>query len=145
MIFFLRLCLLCDGEKKDNDGKCIVQGCTQLTEHEKNDEPASQNKSKVCKICQEDTLTSEEFVKLKNCEHELCRTCFKRVDKMQPKCPFCQKWFDQPIGNQPENSTMSSKLISQPLPGFDKFKTIEITYSFPDGIQKANHPNPGLK
>ena len=37
--------------------------------------------------------------------NEQCRACFKRVDKMQPKCPFCQKWFDQPIGNQPENGT----------------------------------------
>jgi hypothetical protein len=99
---------------------------------------------KVCKICQEDTLTSDEFVKLKNCEHELCKTCFKRMNKMQPKCPFCQKWFDKPIGEQPSGGSMKVRLINKSLPGFDGYKTLEITYSFPDGIQQANHANPGF-
>lgn len=39
---------------------------------------------------------------------------------------------------------MVHSIISQPLPGFGVHtKTIEITYSFPSGIQTSKHPNPG--
>lgn len=140
----LKICLLCDGETKDNQAECFIEGCTQSAEQEQNDEPTSRIENlKVCKICQEDTLTSDEFVKLKNCGHELCKTCFERMNKVQPKCPFCQKWFDKPIGEQPLDGSMNVKLINRSLSGFNGYETLEITYSFPDGIQQANHPNPG--
>ena len=47
------------------------------------------------------------------------------------------------IGNQPEGE-MSWKILNESLPGFKSSKTIEISYNFPSGIQKSNHPNPGI-
>jgi deltex-like protein len=46
-------------------------------------------------------------------------------------------------GTQPPG-TMVHSIIPQSLPGFGVHtKTIEITYSFPSGIQTSKHPNPG--
>lgn len=102
-----------------------------------------ENSAKTCEICKENTLTQEEFVTLKNCGHEICKICFKKCKKTQPKCPFCMVWFEKPIGNQPKDGKMTYKVIHTPLPGYEQCKTIEITYSFLSGIQEANHPQPG--
>ena len=46
-------------------------------------------------------------------------------------------------GSQP-NGTMTHSILAQSLPGFDvNAKTIQITYSFPNGIQTSKHPCPG--
>lgn len=46
-------------------------------------------------------------------------------------------------GTQPAG-TMTHSIIQSSLPGFDRnTKTIQITYSFPSGIQTSKHPNPG--
>lgn len=122
-----------------NKNKCIVDDCS--TQNENLLEEMEQ-KLQPCDICAEDIL-AEEFIKLKNCEHKLCQECFKKLNESDPKCPFCLRWFDKPIGSQPKNGEMTHKILRENLPGFPNRNTIEITYCFPSGIQQSNHPNPG--
>jgi serine/threonine protein kinase len=51
-----------------------------------------------CGICLEEKLSKDKFIKLKNCDHQVCKTCYDNIMKTNPKCPFCAKWFDKPIG-----------------------------------------------
>jgi hypothetical protein len=39
---------------------------------------------------------------------------------------------------------MTWRILNESLSGFRYFKTIEISYYFPSGTQKLNHPNPGI-
>jgi hypothetical protein len=39
---------------------------------------------------------------------------------------------------------MTWRILNESLPGFKSFKTLEISYCFPSGTQKSNHPNPGI-
>ena len=82
--------------------------------------------------------------KLDKCGHIFCNTCiddyFSNVKK---QCPVCGTVYGVSYGNQPDG-TMTHTVINQVLPGFaNNTKTIQIHYSFPSGIQGANHPNPG--
>ena len=52
-----------------------------------------------CGICLEEKLSKDKFIKLKNCDHQVCKTCYDNIMKTNPKCPFCAKWFDKPIGS----------------------------------------------
>jgi hypothetical protein len=52
-----------------------------------------------CGICLEEKLSKDKFIKLKNCDHQVCKTCYDNIIKTNPKCPFCAKWFDKPIGS----------------------------------------------
>lgn len=51
-----------------------------------------------CGICLEENVSKEKFIKFKNCDHQVCKTCYNNIIKASPKCPFCAKWFDKPIG-----------------------------------------------
>lgn len=135
--------MVCDVDMRD---KCIVDSCNTPSKNsiEEISLITEQEENFSCKICSEDTLRLDEFVKFKNCEHQVCRTCFKEIKEKVPKCPFCQKWFDKPIGNQPKDGKMTSKILPASLPGYTN-RTIEIIYDFPDGIQQLNHPNPGIR
>ena len=101
------------------------------------------NTFKTCEICSEDKLNEKDIIKLKNCSHELCKICYKRNTEINPKCPFCQKYYQIPRGTQPKNGQMTHRIIHTQLPGFHDCETIEITYNIPPGVQEANHPDPG--
>ena len=46
-------------------------------------------------------------------------------------------------GNQPVGGKMTSYVQSSSLPGYEGAGTIVIIYSIPNGMQTAEHPNPG--
>ena len=98
-------------------------------------------KSKTCEICVEEFENG--LKKFPKCAHEVCSSCYDNILKTSPKCPFCLTFFDAPFGNQPKKGKMNHRIMHYNLPGFEKFKTIEITYEIPSGVQDESHPNPG--
>lgn len=94
-----------------------------------------------CVICMDEI---ENPLKLSKCSHIFCKNCiqdyFNRVKKV---CPICNTIYGLTEGNQPPG-TMNWTILNSSLPGFaNSTRTIQITYSFPNGIQNAKHPNPG--
>ncbi|XP_028290460.1 E3 ubiquitin-protein ligase DTX3L1 [Gouania willdenowi] len=45
-------------------------------------------------------------------------------------------------GCQPEGQ-MTWEILNKSLPGYHKCNTVQINYTFPDGLQKDKHPHPG--
>ena len=77
-----------------------------------------------------------------------CGICFESYNNSSKKvythnyCFYQGEHKNLNKGNQPEGK-MTWRILNESLPGFRYFKTIEISYYFPSGTQKSNHPNPG--
>ncbi|XP_033726612.1 uncharacterized protein LOC117316199 [Pecten maximus] len=94
-----------------------------------------------CPICME-KIDSKERVELKKCHHVFCLSCAKQSFNVKPACPLCNVVYGTIRGNQPEGF-MVEMFGKESLPGFVGCGNIHIYYSFCDGIQDAEHPNPG--
>lgn len=100
-----------------------------------------QKDEQICPIC---LSNISEALVLDICGHTFCRKCIEQSLKYKNECPYCKQSYGKQIGNQPPG-TMNVLHLDQSLPGFDpNIKTIQIIYNFPSGIQKAEHPNPGI-
>ncbi|XP_030277640.1 probable E3 ubiquitin-protein ligase DTX3 isoform X2 [Sparus aurata] len=93
-----------------------------------------------CAIC----LDKVREKKTLTCLHSFCSECINSVFKSKPACPICNTYHGKYTGNQPVG-TMNVTRSWMNLPGFDRCGTIVIQYSFPAGIQGAEHPNPGVR
>jgi len=72
------------------------------------------------------------------CGHSFCSTCIAEYFRRgQEKCPTCGKVFGVLRGNQPAGK-FAKKVIDVSLPGYERHKTIEITYTIPGGIQTVS-------
>ncbi|XP_043544193.1 E3 ubiquitin-protein ligase DTX3L [Chiloscyllium plagiosum] len=96
----------------------------------------------TCPICLEEI---EDRETLKKCKHSFCKDCINVAFKTKSACPICGELYGEIIGTQPEGGRMSSRNMPMSLPGYEKFETIEIHYTIPDGIQGAEHPHPGQR
>ena len=102
----------------------------------------SQSDPVCCPICKDPE--DECDMQALPCGHEVCKECLVGVKKSgQEKCPTCNVPFGRITGDQPANATMTSKLLDLPLPGHMAYKTIQIDYVIPAGIQTEQHRNPG--
>eukprot|EP00118_Oscarella_pearsei_P004967 m.22058 g.22058 ORF g.22058 m.22058 type:complete len:174 (+) comp28276_c0_seq2:2142-2663(+) len=77
------------------------------------------------------------------CKHIFCCKCVTKLTK--PVCPICQKIFGTVTGNQPINAHIRHQRVNFHLPGYEKYYTIQIVYSIPDGSQTEEHPTPGKR
>nr|XP_020474913.1 probable E3 ubiquitin-protein ligase DTX3 [Monopterus albus] len=93
-----------------------------------------------CAICL-DTILDKKTLK---CLHSFCSGCIDSVFKFKPACPICNAYHGVYTGTQPVG-TMTERRSWQRLPGFEHCQSIVITYSFPEGIQGPEHPNPGVR
>ena len=62
------------------------------------------------------------------------------------KCPICSRMYLITEGNQPRSGVMSVTFLPPgqlPLASYEREGTIYIEYSFLQGIQGPEHPNPG--
>ncbi|CAF3013915.1 unnamed protein product [Rotaria sp. Silwood2] len=99
-------------------------------------------------ICLEKLGSS--YRKLEVCGHLFHKSCIEQWFQSNGKqsCPSCGHVYGISKGPQPANGRMTTKLIKTPLPGFENESygyerpTIEITYTFPPGIQGPLNPNP---
>lgn len=92
-----------------------------------------------CIICM-DTIRNKQV--LPKCKHEFCSSCISKAMSFKPVCPVCLTPYGVQKGNQPEG-TMAHIIQKDSLPGYEGCGTIVIQYSFGDGIQTKEHPNPG--
>lgn len=110
-----------------NNYVCLnIKGTDQLNKLNSDFEslPVNDQVSKqlrTCPICCDEV---EDLKKLPKCSHEMCSTCYKQQTKIKPQCPFCLVFYGIPIGTQPKNGTMTSKIIDYSLSG-NKFRNLE--------------------
>ncbi|UJR23811.1 hypothetical protein I4U23_026787 [Adineta vaga] len=98
-----------------------------------------------CAICLDDCT---EPKRLDKCGHTFCKECIDQYfQAIKPQCPCCFTIYGDIRGNQPENGRMVHIITRHHLPGFERNSngTIQITYTFPDGIQDERHPSPGQR
>jgi len=97
-----------------------------------------------CPICL--CPLEEDIVVLSACPshpfHVDCIVHCLKEDSQYLKCPCCGHIYGTRTGTMPEGS-MSVSRGNGRLDGFWLCGTITISYSFSDGIQGPNHPNPG--
>ncbi|ESN99743.1 hypothetical protein HELRODRAFT_83902 [Helobdella robusta] len=80
--------------------------------------------------------------KILSCGHCFCMQCINQWLVAHNKCPVCNRCFGVQRGNQPDGRMdVSNEPYS--LPGYKESTSIKIQYSFPDGIQQKDQPNPG--
>lgn len=104
------------------------------------EQPAKSNgEPEVCPVCLGNV---DDPVKLSKCSHVFCRDCWESAFKMRPLCPVCKTSYGEESGNQPPGRMAVNK-SPRPLPGYEGFGSIQITYVFDDGVQGPEHPNPG--
>lgn len=95
-----------------------------------------------CPICMEAILTTEK--ETLKCKHSFCRNCLMKAFNYKPVCPTCGELYGILTGIQPDGGKMNVTKTPSSLPGHEQYGTIIIQYYIPSGIQKEEHPNPGL-
>ncbi|XP_041362741.1 uncharacterized protein LOC121378571 isoform X2 [Gigantopelta aegis] len=95
--------------------------------------------SEQCPICMDVIKRPKELSK---CGHTFCDPCISASFKHKPVCPVCNTIYGVVTGDQPDGR-MAVERSRKRLPGHEDCGTIIITYSFYDGVQKSEHPNPG--
>ncbi|XP_059192574.1 E3 ubiquitin-protein ligase DTX3L [Centropristis striata] len=103
--------------------------------------PSKDPEEESCPICMEPIVTAEK--ETLRCKHSFCKNCLKRAFEYKPVCPTCGQLYGTLTGTQPDGGRMDVTTDSSPLPGYEKYGTIIISYYIPSGIQKEEHPNPG--
>ncbi|KAI1730565.1 ring finger domain-containing protein [Ditylenchus destructor] len=114
----------------------------------------SQEKSHPCSICLSELVPEptsdspagcDELVQLTLCEHIFHKDCLEAAFNVRKQCPNCMKWYSAAIGNQPKGSTMTVRKIAGTVPGHPEARGWhEIMYHVPKGVQKKDHPRPGV-
>ncbi|XP_053406807.1 protein mono-ADP-ribosyltransferase PARP14-like [Mercenaria mercenaria] len=91
-----------------------------------------------CVICM-DKVTDAKKLK---CGHTFCTECIEGYFRVKMVCPTCGKVCGTITGDQPDG-TMEISKSSRYVTGFERHKSIVITYRFNSGQQGPDHPNPG--
>lgn len=102
-------------------------------------EAVPDDKNEQCSIC---LGPIQEPKTLPKCKHTFCTLCLEQAFQVKPLCPICQMPYGTVKGNQPKGR-MDVKRQGFSLPGHDGNGTVVITYSFRQGVQTKEHPNPG--
>ncbi|XP_046839279.1 uncharacterized protein LOC124433538 isoform X4 [Xenia sp. Carnegie-2017] len=119
---------------KIHDGESTVLDPLCVQQHKSSDE-----KDEICTICLSEI---GEKKTLEKCGHSFCASCIEEAFKHIKKCPNCSYVYGVIIGDQPEGK-MTFSVSNKSLPGYPSCGIIYIKYSFPQGIQGKEHPNPG--
>uniref|UniRef100_A0A7S3LT12 RING-type E3 ubiquitin transferase n=1 Tax=Aplanochytrium stocchinoi TaxID=215587 RepID=A0A7S3LT12_9STRA len=90
---------------------------------------------------------SVEIVQLP-CATERLKCNFFKINivealKNKPECPLCNTFYPVP-GKQPTGSMSIRVNRRQDCQGYRGKGCISVQFSFPNGIQGINHPNPGI-
>ncbi|XP_053390223.1 uncharacterized protein LOC128553131 isoform X2 [Mercenaria mercenaria] len=91
-----------------------------------------------CVICM-DKVTDAKKLK---CGHTFCTECIEGYFRVKNVCLTCGKVCGTITGDQPDGIMIIGKQLSS-VAGFEKYKSIAITYCFSDGKQWSVHPRPG--
>ena len=89
-----------------------------------------------CVICLEQIVNPRQLA----CGHIFCEDCIAEYfEKGQPKCPSCGRLFGVMKGNQPPGTFTYCTNDRLKLSGYERHRTLEITYRIPDGIQTVSN------
>lgn len=127
---------------KDRDTGYRAGDKEEMKEDEKVKHPETDMLTEKCPICMD---TFDNPKKLSKCGHVFCTDCIEAQFKVTPKCPNCFMVYGVIMGDQPEGKMTSYIDYRTRLPGYEHFSTIVITYDFPDGVQRPDHPQPGTR
>jgi hypothetical protein len=109
------------GLEQTNDMK---SGISIISEQSKNTDQKAGSRDDKCSICLCDFT----------CCHSFCAGCIDEAFKHQKKCPICSQVYGPLIGNQPPGEMIDNDYFA-PLPGFELYRRIVISYRFPNGTQ----------
>lgn len=110
------------------------------------------SKTDQCVLCLEGFSEKDEAVIPINCSghffhrkcpHDMGMNIIEYMEKTK-QCPACKKRYGTITGNMPPGK-MRVDVMDMHLPGYEKDKTLQITFSFPSGRQREEHPNPGAR
>lgn len=89
-----------------------------------------------CCICRDEHNNPKILPK---CSHKFCTECIDEYFRIKPVCPVCFVAYGVITGNQPKGH-MSDRVVPKlHLPGYEKYDTITIHYSFGDGTQTVKY------
>jgi len=124
--------------KSKADDKSLVSPATDVFVTGPAESPAATPanvKEEMCVICMDTVTNPKELL----CKHRFCTECIDNCfAQCQPKCPSCGQMFGAMKGNQP-NGTMTHRALPYSLAGHPVCGHIEISYTFPSGIQEVNN------
>ncbi|XP_062330098.1 uncharacterized protein LOC134030799 [Osmerus eperlanus] len=137
------LCLWCQGKVNPHCRMCCHSDSIDMqSSHNKHSEVNQREYKPVGRTVEKPALlcvcgSTAESVTLMACGVNLCSNC---KEKVHSKCRVCTKPEESVSGIR---GTMSFTEMSFSLAGYHRDTTRKITYTIPDGIQGADHPNPG--
>lgn len=89
-----------------------------------------------CCICRDEHNNPKVLPK---CSHKFCTECIDQYFRIKPVCPVCFVAYGVITGNQPKGHMSDRVLPKLHLPGYEKYDTITIHYSFGDGTQTVKY------
>ena len=97
------------------------------------DDQDDNDPSKRCPICLDDFTDPKELP----CKHKFCKPCLAAVEATSKshQCPVCRVPFAVAEGTQPVGGSMTTTRKNLPLPGYERYGTIIISYYIPSGTQ----------
>ncbi len=120
--------------------------------------PVDDASGESCAICtfdlkdegmyDDDGDTGRTWSSLIDCGHTFHGKCLEELTAKfsdHIRCPYCKMIYGEIVGTQPKNGNMKTWTDNNiALPGFPAgTKTIVVQYSFKNGVQGPEHPNPG--
>jgi deltex-like protein len=97
----------------------------------------------LCAICHCPMDPTDQLATPLGCGHTFHEDCLQRSLLHSSKCPICRITISRVQGEMPSGTMTVTVSPSITCEGFAP-GTIIITYSFPSGIQKSYHDNPGV-
>ena len=73
--------------------------------------------------------------KLEKCGHIFCSECIEAYFEYKPTCPTCGAIYGKVTGDQPHGFIKFDRDYRSHLPGYERYGSIKVTYTFPDGKQ----------
>ncbi|XP_022287018.2 putative E3 ubiquitin-protein ligase DTX3 [Crassostrea virginica] len=113
-----------------------------LVRQNKEEEPMEVDEISECVICMDNVQNKKT---LEKCSHEFCKDCIDSHFKYKPQCPICFTAYGIVRGTQPDGYMEIKRDKRQKVPGFTEVGFIRVYYSFSDGTQGPEHPNPGQR
>ena len=94
------------------------------------------------------TEQDETSLSLSQCGHTYHRDCLRQLINSSAReflqCPTCKKVYGVKTGTMPTTGSISHRLLPLKLQGYESAPgCIEITFTFRNGTQGPEHPNPG--
>ncbi|XP_053407932.1 probable E3 ubiquitin-protein ligase DTX3 [Mercenaria mercenaria] len=92
-----------------------------------------------CVICMDEMKKPRTL----QCGHKFCVSCIERHFEIKKTCPTCGAVCGIITGDQPDGYMQWNFNAHKHCAGYPNCGQISITYTFPNGVQGPNHPNPG--